>query len=302
MLNPVSIYAAGAYTATAGEEPSSLRTLVKQICGAGKRRIDRTTQLALLGACQCARRIDPPERTGIYLSSVYNSLNNSREILYDMFGYGEAPGPFKFINTVGSTTCFHLSQHFGFQGNSIALAQADFPVQSCVELAGADLEAGQVCAAMIGVTSEVGYPIHVHRERVGIDADRPVAEGSYWLLLGDDMPHRTPVARITERRAFTDEQSLGGWLDSQFSNTPVQPAFGSLVTEPMQQRLLNRLKGATAPRRAERDPFYEFPAAVVIHDFIHDRSSGDDALLYIDTSPNARWHVMLIERTSHQDK
>jgi hypothetical protein len=213
-----------------------------------------------------------------------------------MVHHGEAPSPFKFINAVGSTTGFYLSQHFGLQGNGISLAQADFAVQSCIELAGADLQTGQIEAALIGVTGEAGYPLEVHRRRLGIDRDRPILEGSYWLLAARGLPGATPVARIIDACEFNSHERLLDRLAARYADRSLLLACGSQVSEAFRQRLGETLPRGRPADRAPDAPFYEYPAAVMIHDFLHASPPAADTLVYIDADTGERRHALVIEK------
>ncbi|HEV2110916.1 MAG TPA: hypothetical protein VGT99_06165, partial [Gammaproteobacteria bacterium] len=73
----------------------------------------------------------------------------------------------------------------------------------------ADLMLGVVSQALVGVVEEATLPLAQHRQRQGVPADTPVAEGSHWLLLEQDAVAGKPLRFLrfegrAEREAYID--------------------------------------------------------------------------------------------------
>ncbi len=211
----MNIYRSAISQQTITDELPPLKKILKKLAGKSIRRIDRFTQLALIGAFSCKNngkdsRNDScgdsgkdscndssddngkethelPARTGLFLSSASSSLENTASVLDELFRQKRFPSPFKFVNTVGNSANFHVSQQLNLHANSIYLAKSDFALESSFKLAQIDIEQGRIDSALIGLLVEAATPIDTHRAIEGLEADTPLIESSVWFLVGTDV-------------------------------------------------------------------------------------------------------------------
>jgi hypothetical protein len=121
----------------------------------------------------------------------------------------ELPKPFNFINTLGNSAGYYVAKNLGLHGQNLFISRRGASLQALLSVAVADLRAGVLSQALVGVVEEATLPLTEHRRRQGLVEDRPVAEGSHWLLLEKDaamgyrlehehvMHHEAPVSGST---------------------------------------------------------------------------------------------------------
>ena len=298
MTDTLNIYRVGAYSAVIEQQLNSLKALVKQACGS-KRRIDRVTQLALLGACDCVGDLKLPVETGIYMSSIYCSLLNSTEILTEIYQREESPSPLKFINTVGNVANFYVAEHFNVQANSMFVSQPDFALQACMHLAVLDLSLHRTKAALLGVVSEVADPLTVHRQRFGLASDKPLLEGSYWLLMAEVLADQQPLANVVGQKQSDSYSSLLEFLAEILpeDKSKCLLACGPKVESKIEQEIACNFDLQLLINERDTGPFFPYTAATTIHDFLLSPTSPGSTLVYIDTDCDSRWNALLLARS-----
>lgn len=169
-----------------GEPLPSLDAAVREVCVEPFRRIDRFVQLALLGSGRCTAGRALASDCGLYLGSGLGPMA-SNVVTQEQLGRGrEAPMPFNFINTLGSSAGFHVAKNLKLGGQNFFISRRGANLTAVLDTAMADLELGVVRQALVGVVEEAAQPLKDHRRRQHLAADRPVAEGSHWLLLEQD--------------------------------------------------------------------------------------------------------------------
>lgn len=169
-----------------GEPLPSLDAAVREVCVEPFRRIDRFAQLALLGSGRCAAGRALAPDCGFYLGSGLGPMA-SNVLTQEQLGRSrEAPMPFNFINTLGSSAGFYVAKNLRLSGQNFFVSRRGANLVAVLDTAMADLELGVVRQALVGVVEEAAQPLKDHRRRQHLSADRPVAEGSHWLLLEQD--------------------------------------------------------------------------------------------------------------------
>ncbi|MFV0277142.1 MAG: beta-ketoacyl synthase N-terminal-like domain-containing protein [Parahaliea sp.] len=215
-----------------GQGRADLKPDVSACCRERFRRIDRFTQLALVGSARlvsdlvacvkedteralaAASPLDPG--TGLYLSSRFASLSNTIEVHERMVRSGDLPRPANFINTLSNAAGYYVARNLGLGGVNQFVSRDDASLLAALQLVQLDVASGQVSAALVGQVEEMPVPLDAHRLRLGVSADTALAEGSHWLWLE---PQRSVAgAALGQLRSVVtvaDEESLQRWLAAQ---------------------------------------------------------------------------------------
>lgn len=178
-----SIRSFGSYCSPASEDVADLKAELRRVVGKNIRRIDRFTQLALIGAHRCAGNIDLPERTNVYLGSGLGPYSTAARALTTIFKAQEPLMPLDFINLVGNFSSFNVAKTLGIEGANLFVTNMSCCLGAIVELALIDLQSSMCECALVGWVDECVVPLSLHRNLARVDSEREIAEGSHWLLL-----------------------------------------------------------------------------------------------------------------------
>jgi hypothetical protein len=211
----LEVLASGEYyaeaTVGAAGELEDLKPLLAKICRERFRRIDRFTQLALLGSARCIRDLELPAATGLYISSGFGSIANTVKVQRQIMVDSGVPKPADFINTLSNSAGFYVARNLGLQSRNQFVGRDAAPLEAALQIAALDLAVGNVEQALVGVIDEIAVPFDEHARRLGVDASTPLAEGSHWLLLRPAAGDASLPALADVRTLFgTDE--LTAWL------------------------------------------------------------------------------------------
>jgi len=190
-----------------------LKPLLAGVCRQRFRRIDRFTQLALLGSARCIRDRELPAATGLYISSGFGSIANTVKVQRQIMVDSGVPKPADFINTLSNSAGFYVARNLGLQSRNQFVGRDAAPLEAALQIATLDLAVGNVEQALVGVIDEIAVPFAEHARRLGVDASTLLAEGSHWLLLravaGD-----APASMLAEVRMLNGIDELAGWLSA----------------------------------------------------------------------------------------
>ena len=190
----------------------NLKPVVADYCRERFRRIDRFTQLALIGSGRCvAGRTLPPD-TGLYIGSRFASLGNTTKVHEQMVGAGVVPKPANFINTLSNSAGYFVARNLGLGHRNLFVSRGDASLVAALQLAAMDMATGTVSSALIGAVDEAVLPLEDHRFRLGLTDDTPLGEGSHWLLTAP-AGHPGSLATITDMVTLTDADRLAHWLE-----------------------------------------------------------------------------------------
>ncbi|WP_049721089.1 hypothetical protein [Gilvimarinus polysaccharolyticus] len=234
-----------ALTAEQGPRPD-LQAIISRWTPQRIRRIDRYIQLCLAGGLSCVAGRELPTETGLYLATRYGAVATSAQVISTIEQEGQLPKPVHFVNSLGNSAGFYLTQLLQITGNTLVVSQEEFSFEAALLHACLDLNSGRISTALIGGFDEVTLPFAQQLERLGLAANTAVLhEGSHWLLLeqSNDASSvlQTPVY-------FNNLAALSDWLQQQ-SAAAIQLSFAPNADE---QTLL-------APY-----PWQEFSRAAVI--------------------------------------
>lgn len=147
------------------------------------RRIDRFVQLALLGAAECVRPRVLPRECGLYLSSGVGPITSNVLVQDAIHRDSRMPMPFSFVNTLGSSACYHVAKELDILGEAVMVASGGASFSSALMCAHADLESGIVSQVLVGAVEECVLPAEKYRSLLRLSDDVSVAEGTHWVLL-----------------------------------------------------------------------------------------------------------------------
>lgn len=299
MHKSIYIYSSSNYHHAITNGLPSLNSELKAITGANIRRVDRLTQLALIGGFQCKSGITFPKSTGLYLSSIYGSISNTAAVLSEIYQQGQLPKPLNFINSVSNAACFYLAKYLGILASNQFVSRDHFTLEAGLKLACIDLEIGNIEAALVGVVCEVDQNQKNHRQRLNIDQKYKLAEGSHWLYLTHHCEKMSALAKLTHVTEPIMGKDLDTYLKSISGTSPtlLKVGFGDAVGKAKRKNILHGLNAKevdfiATPLR------HEFTTALQICGFIEDCKTSPTPFryLYIDTDGNNRWSIIGLEK------
>ena len=103
------------------------------------------------------------------------------------------PMPFSFVNTLGSSACYHVAKELDLAGEAVMVARGSASFSAALTCAQADLESGIVSQVLVGAVEECVLPAERHRALLRVGSDVTVAEGTHWILLERDERTGVPV-------------------------------------------------------------------------------------------------------------
>ncbi len=210
------LLASGEYYAALGtahddSAHDDLRPMLADVCRERFRRIDRFTQLALLGSGRCVQGRELPASTGLYISSGFGSIANTVSVQKQIFMEHRVPKPLNFINTLSNSAGYYVARNLGLQARNQFVGRDAAPMEAALQLATLDLALGNVEQALVGVVDEASAPFSEHARRLGVDTDVVLAEGSHWFLLRATAGSE-PALALDDVRTLHDVGELKDWF------------------------------------------------------------------------------------------
>ncbi len=186
------------------------------------RRIDRYIQLCLAGGLNCVADRQLPADTGVYLATRAGAITTSAAAMSYIERDGELPKPLHFVNTLGNSAGFYLTQLLGIDGTTLVVSDEHLSFEAALSHACLDLQAGAISTALVGGFDEVPLPPSAQLERLEASADTAALhEGSHWLLLAKSTGESGGV--LTAPHYLPHREALAHWLAGQQS--PLQLCF-----------------------------------------------------------------------------
>ena len=191
---------------------ASLRAAATAACRERFRRIDRFTQMALIGSAQCIDGADVKHDAGLYIGSRFASLGNITKVHEQMICSGVVPKPANFINTLSNSAGYFVARNLGLRHRNLFVSRGDASVVAALQLAAMDIGTGAVSQALVGAVDEAVLPLEHHRFRLGLETGTEVGEGSHWFLVAPE-GRADSLASITDMATLVDERALDQWLN-----------------------------------------------------------------------------------------
>lgn len=201
-MTPLKIAAASTVLLPAGDAPTSLRAALKQFCAEPPRRINRITELCLLGAHRCLRDLRPEPHCPLYLALTHGCVADSVALVQTV-ARGGLPMPVGFINLSSNMAGFYVASTLGIHGSNQAVAADDFSFECALELASLGREHG--AQRLIGAVEECAWPLPEHHARLRLPAERALSEASHWLFIDQDCAQ--PLATVQWVRRYDSAEA-----------------------------------------------------------------------------------------------
>lgn len=222
------------YTVNA-EQPEllDLKTLITPWTnGQRLRRVDRYIELCVAGGLNCVGGRPLAADTGVYLATRCGAVTTSARVMETIVGNRDMPKPLHFINTLGNSACFYLTQLLRTTGNTLVISQEYLSFEAALLHAWVDLQQGRVSCALVGGIDEVALPLTLHSQRLGAENAQYFNEGSHWLLLEPNAKDTDSAAQlaVTQPEYFADLSALSTWLSHQ-KLSKIQCSFAPTTEE-----------------------------------------------------------------------
>jgi hypothetical protein len=205
--------------------PVALRALVAQVAPQVSRMASRFSQLAVLGAADCLRRLEGALKneldaaTRIYLATGLGDVAHTDALYYGVMPpRSEMPPPARFATSGNNMAAFFVAQHAGLTSRNLTLSQAELSLECALELALSDFAVGAMRSALLGGVDETTLPREFYTRRFHVGADQVIGEGSGWLLL-DAVPEHNGV------------RALGAILGACVMPVPAAPDPNGLIDQ-----------------------------------------------------------------------
>lgn len=292
MTKPLYIYSSSNFCHRVEGALPNLKGAILEACGKSIRRIDRLTQLALIGCFACKGSRSVQANTGLYLSSANGSINNMIKVLDEIYTEAEVPRPLSFVNTVSNSAGYYLARELDVLACNQFISGQEFTFESSLKLAQIDLECGKVCAALIGAISEVGADLEIHRNRMALDQQFSLCEGSHWLYLAEHLPDENPLAEFVELDVSIPRSRLNEKL-RVLSGSDGVVVFGDGI-QPGLRTDLAELAGCAAADFGLADARHDNHCALQVTSFL-EQTKGD-TMIYVDANTCDRFSLVIIKR------
>lgn len=217
----INIRAAGGREWPAGDQPADMRREAKAAGCAEVRRGNRLSCMALIGARDCVGNERPATDTAVHLASSYGNVADTARLVEGLLRDGQPPSPLAFINASTNMAGFYVARELGIDGPGLMVARGPQSLLAVLELLGQDGATGQ---HLVGAVEECAWPLAAHRQRLGLPADAPLAEASYWLWL--DADDERPLAQLHWLQRFDTVESLRAALSGSDNGKPLFLAHG----------------------------------------------------------------------------
>lgn len=250
MINITSCYSlVNTITAEQTQLPD-LQAIIAQWHPVRIRRIDRYIQLCVAGGLSCVGGRKLPSNSGVYLASRYGAVTTSAKTAVQIERDGQLPKPLHFINTLGNSAGFYLTQLLQLTGNALVISQEQCSFEAALLHACLDLNSGQITTALVGGYDEVALPFAHQLERLQLPADtQALHEGSHWLLLERSEHAEQPLMMP---QYFSHLTGLQQWLND-YPALPLQLCF---TPNPHEQKALAGHRWSVySPNRPEADSY-----------------------------------------------
>lgn len=209
-------------------EVMDLKPLIAPWTAQRLRRVDRYIELCVAGGLNCVGGRELPATTGVYLATRCGAVTTSARVMENIVSQGEMPKPLHFINTLGNSAGFYLTQLLRTTGNTLVISQEYLSFEAALVHACLDLESGRIPCALVGGIDEVALPLELHAQRLEQTTAQTFSEGSHWLLL-EKNPSTNGVT-LDAPQYFADVDGLAHWLAQQ-QPTILQCSFAPLPEE-----------------------------------------------------------------------
>jgi len=276
----VYIHRVGSVNRKEGEE-LDVKAAWKKVSPAMIRRTDRFIQLSLLGAHAAVGEIKLERETALYMASGQGNLAVFKRLRDQRYIKKQPPKPVDFINSLSNTSGFYVAQFLKIEGKNLNVSRLGFVAETTLLLAQNDLELNKVKQVLLGGVDELQEPVSFTRRTLGICDERPLGEGSSWMLLSRKKEGSLASLEVLKQAMKLDE--LKAYLQQVDATTTL--AFGQRCSSEVIKMLLDDKKHFEV-----LSGFYETASLYLLNTFIE---SSEGELLFID-SYNEKYRVVKV--------
>lgn len=280
----------------ADETLPDLKDLVVDAVGQPIRRVSRFMQLAIVGAGRCAKNVQLPSDTAVYLASGRGDLEITLDVMNHVFRESQSPKPLSFVNTVSNAACFYVAKCLNLAGRSNFVCSRYFAFERALQLALVDLNLGAVTSALVGAVDTAVTPIDAHRKRLGVDELAPLGEASHWLWLTLDK-NRAHLGAVTALHNAIDRSELLLWLAQQNFSRDTCLSGGQFISTTDLKQIQNESGLTQTFDYRELRGYYDSQSAAAIGEFLSATNSAT-TMLHIQSDPAARYTALRVEKKS----
>lgn len=171
------------------------------------RRVDRYIELCVAGGLNCVGGRKLTAETAVYLATRCGAVATPALAMENIISKHEMPKPIHFVNTLGNSAGFYLTQLLQITGNTVVISQESLSFEAALFHAWLDLQQGRISAALVGGIDEVVLPLEHHRQRLAATPECNFSEGSHWLLLERNLPEQNLAEENLLERNLLDKSS-----------------------------------------------------------------------------------------------
>lgn len=187
------------------------------------RRVDRYIELCVAGGLNCVGDRKLAADTAVYLATRCGAVATPALVMENIIRKHEMPKPIHFVNTLGNSAGFYLTQLLHTTGNTLVISQESLSFEAALFHAWLDLQQGRISAALVGGIDEVVLPLEHHAQRLGSTPEADFTEGSHWLLLERNSNAEAEL-QLGCPQYLQDINAVINWL-AQLPVTHLQCAF-----------------------------------------------------------------------------
>jgi len=276
---------------------ANLKAAAAEVCRERFRRIDRFTQLALIGSGRCVQNtaqstedVELDSQTGLYIGSRFASGGNTIKVHEQMISAGIVPKPASFINTLSNSAGYFVARNLGLEGRNLFVSRGDASIVAALQLAAMDMATGTVSQALVGAVDEAVLPLSHHRFRLGLKPETVMGEGSHWLLVAPENSANS-LATVTEMETLRDEAALAGWLDGLDSSREYQVSLSPWTKQKMASTCLKSREILT-----DFDPgLAAYPGYASGAMIRYLKTGAQRPLIIIAADTDGRFHVVMVQ-------
>ncbi len=186
-IGPHGDTCAGERKAVTSDEPKQdVKPLIKELVGQPLRQASHLVSLAVCGVLLCCKQYKQPldRTTGVYVATGLGELEKANALFSQVMPPRNGmASPFDFINAAINMAAFYCAKVMDLESRNLTFSHNEFSFEVALETAVSDLRAGIVPAALVGGIDERSYPRSYHEERMPLNKDQFMGEGSGWMLL-----------------------------------------------------------------------------------------------------------------------
>ncbi|WP_455206086.1 hypothetical protein [Kaarinaea lacus] len=292
--NRFYIYSASANVWPLEDQQPELKAVVKDLWGKSYRRINHFIELALVGAKRCADQVSDsiPADTGVFLCSGQGNVERVAAVTEQIFRQHEAPMPFDFMNITNNMAGFYIAQGLGLHSSNMTVAHRQFPFEIALDLAALHMAQTNLPAkALVGAVDQCAFPLSHHRQRLGLEANTPLAEGSHWFLIGTHSSNA--VAECCLNAFFSSKEALLKNCFNMDLDKDTVIAFGYGVDEQEATDICNAMQFSRRFDYLDDIAFHNTASAYAFAEFINQKPQQQ--LLHISADGKGRYSCWQIK-------